>query len=149
LSYINACSTYYHQGTDLCEDYTTFFKDLDEEVNQMRDDIVQLEKKLQNRHAFVNEFSEAGNASAPKLENRRDSKPPPNYMEGYLFKKTSNAFKTWNRRWFYMQDNKLFYRKRSGDELPSIMEENLKICKVKPVLDSDRRFCFEVISPLK
>lgn len=29
------------------------------------------------------------------------------------------------------------------------MEEDLRICTVRPVSDSDRRFCFEVISPLK
>lgn len=31
-------------------------------------------------------------------------------MEGYLFKRTSNAFKTWNRRWFCLRDNQLVYR---------------------------------------
>lgn len=29
------------------------------------------------------------------------------------------------------------------------MEEDLRICTVRPVNDSDRRFCFEVISPTK
>lgn len=29
------------------------------------------------------------------------------------------------------------------------MEEDLRICTVRPVNDTDRRFCFEVISPLK
>ncbi|KAK6045412.1 hypothetical protein COOONC_17083 [Cooperia oncophora] len=28
-------------------------------------------------------------------------------MEGYLYKRSSNAFKTWNRRWFQIKDNKL------------------------------------------
>lgn len=31
-------------------------------------------------------------------------------MEGYLFKRTSKGFKTWNRRWFYLCDNKLMYK---------------------------------------
>lgn len=35
-------------------------------------------------------------------------------IEGYLYKRTSNAFKTWNRRWFYLKNNQLAYRKRSG-----------------------------------
>lgn len=35
-------------------------------------------------------------------------------IEGYLNKRTSNAFKTWNRRWFYLRNNQLAYRKRSG-----------------------------------
>lgn len=32
LSYVQACSTYYHQGSDLCEDYDPFFKSLGDEV---------------------------------------------------------------------------------------------------------------------
>lgn len=35
-------------------------------------------------------------------------------IEGYLYKRTSNAFKTWNRRWFYLRNNQLAYRKRNG-----------------------------------
>lgn len=35
-------------------------------------------------------------------------------IEGYLFKRTSNAFKTWNRRWFFLKNNQLAYRKRNG-----------------------------------
>lgn len=40
-------------------------------------------------------------------------------MEGYLFKRATNAFKTWHRRWFQIKDNKLvkiflrFYQCRS------------------------------------
>lgn len=40
-------------------------------------------------------------------------------------------------------------RKRGFGELPSVMEEDLRICTVRPANDSDRRFCFEVISPTK
>lgn len=142
LSYISACSTYFHQGSDLIQDYDTYlFKELDEEVNVMRADYAQLEKEMQKRHNYVNGYSEKGNAE--NSENASATKQ----MEGYLFKRTSNAFKTWNRRWFYMKDNKLYYRKRSGEELPTVMEDDLKLCAVKPVSETDRRFCFEIISP--
>lgn len=149
LSYVSACSTYFHQGSDLCQDYDTFlFKELDEEVNVMRTEYVHLEKAMQKRHNYVNGYEESKEASrdAAALEQKS---PATKTMEGYLFKRTSNAFKTWNRRWFFMKDNKLFYRKRSGEELPTIMEDDLKLCTVRPVTDSDRRFCFEVISPTK
>ena len=69
-------------------------------------------------------------------------------IEGYLFKRGQRAFKTWNRRWFYLENNKLCYSKRTGDEV-TIMEENLRICLVRPLTDIDRRFCFEIISPTK
>lgn len=55
----------------------------------------QLEKTMQSQHSNVGQFSEL---SIP-LEN----------FEGYLFKRTSKGFKTWNRRWFYLQDNQLLY----------------------------------------
>lgn len=36
----------------------------------------------------------------------------------------------------------------SGEDV-TIMEEDLRLCTVKPVVDGDRRFCFEVVSPNK
>uniref|UniRef100_A0A2M4A976 Putative gtpase activating protein n=1 Tax=Anopheles triannulatus TaxID=58253 RepID=A0A2M4A976_9DIPT len=175
LSYLQACSTYFHQGSDLCEDYSAFFKGLDDEIEQMRSEYATLDKQMQNRHTCVVEqalFERGGDGGggggvgtdSQSLENGpsgadgKPSVPPtstssgdraPSYMEGYLFKRTSNAFKTWNRRWFCMCDNQLFYRKRSGEELPTMMEEDLRLCTVRPLADSDRRFCFEVISPTK
>lgn len=114
----------------------------------------QLEKAMQSRHSSVSQFSELH--------------LPTNQFEGYLFKRTSKGFKTWNRRWFFLRDNQLLYmyvrlvsmdfpfdfhshiyRKRNKDEVPAIMEADLRICTVRPVNDSDRRFCFEIISPLK
>lgn len=175
LSYIQACSTYYHQGSDLCEDFGSFFKSLDEEIGNMRSEYNLLDKQMQNRHTCVNELQDDGEKSlsssmgTPSLVSnassaagddpgssaagQRASQPytnrPLNHMEGYLFKRTSNAFKTWNRRWFCMRDNQLFYRKRTGEELPTVMEEDLRLCTVRLLSDSDRRFCFEVISPTK
>jgi hypothetical protein len=48
--------------------------------------------------------------------------------------------------WF--QNNKLLYVKRSGEEV-TVMEDDLRICMVRPLTDIERRFCFEVISPTK
>lgn len=154
MSYIQACSTYYHQGSDLCEDFSPYFKTLDDEIGNMRVEHNQLEKLMQNRHAYVNKFVENGAIIA---EDNKQQQPPPAahqdahaiVMEGYLFKRTTNAFKTWNRRWFYMKNNKLYYKKRSGEEMPTIMEDDLAICHVRRLKDSDRRFCFEVLSPNK
>ncbi|KHJ98631.1 PH domain protein [Oesophagostomum dentatum] len=70
-------------------------------------------------------------------------------MEGYLYKRSSNAFKTWNRRWFQIKDNKLLYTHRSADsEQPTVMEENLMLCLVRPAPSSiDRVGCFELVTP--
>ena len=69
-------------------------------------------------------------------------------IEGYLYKQGKRGFKTWNRRWFYLENNKLCYSKRTGDEV-TVMEEDLRVCLVRPLTDIDRRFCFEIISPTK
>lgn len=138
LSYMHACITYYHQGSDLAQDLDPFLKSLDENLVKMRSDSNKLEKEMENRHIYVN---------------NRDLIPSPvpgnPKMEGYLFKRTSNAFKTWNRRWFCLKNHQLVYRKRTGDEGYTIMEEDLRLCTVKPVVDCDRRNCFEVLSPTK
>ncbi|KYN12813.1 Arf-GAP with coiled-coil, ANK repeat and PH domain-containing protein 2 [Trachymyrmex cornetzi] len=138
LSYMHACITYYHQGSDLAQDLDPSLKDLDENLVQMRGDSNKLEKEMENRHIYVNNRD-----LIPSLE------PSNSKMEGYLFKRTSNAFKTWNRRWFCLKDHQLVYRKRTGDEGYTIMEEDLRLCTVKPVVDCDRRNCFEVLSPTK
>lgn len=36
-----------------------------------------------------------------------------------------------------------------GEDSVTVMEEDLRLCSVKPVTDSERRFCFEVLSPSK
>lgn len=66
----------------------------------MRDETYKIQKELENTHSLVS------NVEPVNIKNDRNSPK----MEGYLFKRTSNAFKTWNRRWFYLYDNKLVYR---------------------------------------
>ncbi|XP_049873379.1 arf-GAP with coiled-coil, ANK repeat and PH domain-containing protein 2 [Pectinophora gossypiella] len=157
LSYVQACCTYYHQGADLSEDLEPFLKSTADEITTMRNDTKILDKEMENRHTIVNSKDTVlpsckanesegdckdGLLSTPCLKNLPR-------MQGYLFKRTSNAFKTWNRRWFYLYDNRLVYRKRTGELNVTVMEEDLRLCTVKHVLDGERRFCFEVLSPSK
>ncbi|KAB5546611.1 hypothetical protein PHYPO_G00074040 [Pangasianodon hypophthalmus] len=83
----------------------------------------------------------------PKVEFNVDA-PNGVVMEGYLFKRASNAFKTWNRRWFSIQNSQLVYQKKLKDSL-TVVVEDLRLCSVKPCEDIERRFCFEVVSPSK
>lgn len=83
----------------------------------------------------------------PKVEFDVDA-PNGVVMEGYLFKRASNAFKTWNRRWFSIQNSQLVYQKKLKDSL-TVVVEDLRLCSVKPCEDIERRFCFEVVSPSK
>lgn len=125
----------------------------------MRSESKQLEKTMQNRHTTVTNFvdnklngTSTGDVKKMKKNDDNDDDDgdaSSHKIEGYLFKRTSKGFKSWNRRWFYMCNNQLVYRKRGDGDMPTVMEEDLRICTVRPVNDSDRRFCFEVISPTK
>ncbi|XP_059049173.1 arf-GAP with coiled-coil, ANK repeat and PH domain-containing protein 2 [Achroia grisella] len=157
LSYLQACCTYYHQGADLSEDLEPFLRTTAEEVSTMRNDTKTLDKEMENRHTIVNskdtvlpscKTSQQENDTKDGLLGTPCLKNMPR-MQGYLFKRTSNAFKTWNRRWFYLYDNRLVYRKRTGELNVTAMEEDLRLCTVKPVHDGERRYCFEVLSPSK
>ncbi|XP_069806441.1 arf-GAP with coiled-coil, ANK repeat and PH domain-containing protein 1 isoform X2 [Dendropsophus ebraccatus] len=68
-------------------------------------------------------------------------------IEGFLFKRASNTFKTWSRRWFSIQNNQLVYQKKVKEITVVIVD--LRLCAVKLCPDADRRFCFEVVSPSK
>ncbi|KAM4039680.1 arf-GAP with coiled-coil, ANK repeat and PH domain-containing protein 1 isoform 2-T2 [Anomaloglossus baeobatrachus] len=68
-------------------------------------------------------------------------------IEGYLFKRASNTFKTWSRRWFSIQNNQLVYQKKVN--VLTVVIVDLRLCAVKLCPDADRRLCFEVVSPSK
>ncbi|XP_008553293.1 arf-GAP with coiled-coil, ANK repeat and PH domain-containing protein 2 [Microplitis demolitor] len=138
LSYMHACFTYYHQGSDLAQDLDSFLKELSDDLVVMRLESTKLEKEMENRHVYVTSRDLIPSATD---NNKR--------MEGYLFKRTSNAFKTWNRRWFCLKDHQLVYKKRTGDDDYTVMEDDLRLCTVKSIVDCDRRNCFEVLSPTK
>lgn len=72
------------------------------QIADMRDETHKIEKEVESSHRLVSQL-EIASAVVPT-----DSKSPK--LEGYLFKRTSNTFKTWNRRWFSLFDNNLVYR---------------------------------------
>ncbi|CAI2328572.1 unnamed protein product [Caenorhabditis sp. 36 PRJEB53466] len=102
-----------------------------------------IERKMQDVHSLVpKEMFQ----HPPGMPNEPDV-----MMEGYLMKQASNAFKRWNRRWFQIKDNKLLYSHRSNEtEPPTVMEENLRLCLVRPAPASvDRLGCFELVTPTR
>ncbi|XP_050529370.1 arf-GAP with coiled-coil, ANK repeat and PH domain-containing protein 2 [Daktulosphaira vitifoliae] len=147
LSYIQAWSTYFHHGYTLTEDLQDFIQNLNEEVEVMIIEAGKMEKQLGEHHKLVNSNDTVMINGDDNEINAKDKEV--SRIEGYLYKRTSNAFKTWNRRWFYLKNNQLAYRKRSGEDLFTVMEEDLRLCSVKPAYDAERRFCFEVLSPTK
>lgn len=86
------------------------FNEIIVQVNLMRQEVIELDKNMENRHTDVTDKDLV--LSVDQLDTSQ-----PVTMFGYLFKRTTNAFKSWNRRYFTLQNNQLVYRKRSGKEV--------------------------------
>lgn len=143
LSFTRAHGTFFHQGFDLFEDLKPHISEMDECIGSIQDEFETLVRSLPSKHLMV-----SNNQLRPL---RFDNRAQQVHLEGYLYKRASNGrFKVWNRRWFILKDHQLLYQKR-GETQPTIMEEDLRLLIVKPVdrADTDRRFCFEVLSPHK
>jgi Arf-GAP with coiled-coil, ANK repeat and PH domain-containing protein len=70
-----------------------------ESVENLKDRSKLVDRKMQDRHSVV-----------PKEVFQHPIGLPADsdvVMEGYLFKRATNAFKTWNRRWFQIKEDKL------------------------------------------
>ncbi|XP_071511038.1 arf-GAP with coiled-coil, ANK repeat and PH domain-containing protein 2-like [Diadema antillarum] len=140
LAFMHAQQTFFHQGYDLLKDLTPTFKELGTKLQGLNAKAKVEKRQMEERHNLVQELDSLWNVTFDP------AKSP--FMEGYLFKRATNAFKTWHRRWFTIKDNQLIYQKRSKGQV-SVAAEDLRLCNVKPMDEIDRRFCFEVVSPGK
>ncbi|XP_032969622.1 arf-GAP with coiled-coil, ANK repeat and PH domain-containing protein 3 isoform X3 [Rhinolophus ferrumequinum] len=145
LSFMHAQYSFFQQGYSLLHQLDPYMKKLAAELDQLVIDSAVEKREMEHRHAAIQQrdFS----YDEPKAEFDVDA-PSGVVMEGYLFKRASNAFKTWNRRWFSIQNSQLVYQKKLKDVL-TVVVDDLRLCSVKPCEDIERRFCFEVVSPTK
>ncbi|CAM5178843.1 unnamed protein product [Eretmochelys imbricata] len=67
---------------------------------------------MEQRHIMIKQKDLSRDEAV--LEGRGEA-PDGVVMEGYLYKRASNAFKTWSRRWFSIQSNQLVYQKRAKE----------------------------------
>ncbi|XP_072200491.1 arf-GAP with coiled-coil, ANK repeat and PH domain-containing protein 2 isoform X1 [Excalfactoria chinensis] len=145
LSFMYAHLTFFHQGYDLFSELGPYMKDLGAQLDQLAVDAAKEKRDMEQKHSTIQQKDYSGDDT--KLEYNVDAANGI-VMEGYLFKRASNAFKTWNRRWFSIQNNQLVYQKKFKDN-PTVVVEDLRLCTVKHCEDIERRFCFEVVSPTK
>ncbi|XP_057355555.1 arf-GAP with coiled-coil, ANK repeat and PH domain-containing protein 3 isoform X2 [Manis pentadactyla] len=145
LSFMHAQYSFFQQGYGLLHQLDPYMKTLAAELDQLVIASAVEKREMERKHAAIQQrdFS----YDEPKAQFDVDA-PSGVVMEGYLFKRASNAFKTWNRRWFSIQNSQLVYRKRLKDAL-TVVVDDLRLCSVKPCEDIERRFCFEVVSPTK
>ncbi|XP_059749717.1 arf-GAP with coiled-coil, ANK repeat and PH domain-containing protein 3 [Balaenoptera ricei] len=149
LSFMHAQYSFFQQGYSLLHQLDPYMKKLAAELDQLVIDSAVEKREMERKHAAIQQRTLLQDFSydEPKVEFDVDA-PSGVVMEGYLFKRASNAFKTWNRRWFSIQNSQLVYQKKLKDVL-TVVVDDLRLCSVKPCEDIERRFCFEVVSPTK
>ncbi|XP_064241796.1 arf-GAP with coiled-coil, ANK repeat and PH domain-containing protein 2 isoform X8 [Passer domesticus] len=156
LSFMYAHLAFFHQGYDLFGELEPYMKELGAQLDQLAVDAAKEKRDMEQKHSTIQQKAALQDYSSDdtKLEYNVDAANGI-VMEGYLFKRASNAFKTWNRkkpdhirRWFSIQNNQLVYQKKFKDN-PTVVVEDLRLCTVKHCEDIERRFCFEVVSPTK
>uniref|UniRef100_A0A8C7NFQ4 Arf-GAP with coiled-coil, ANK repeat and PH domain-containing protein n=1 Tax=Oncorhynchus mykiss TaxID=8022 RepID=A0A8C7NFQ4_ONCMY len=133
------------RGYDLFSELQPLMKQLGGQLDQLVVDAAKEKRDMEQKHSTIQQKDFSNDDT--KLEYNVDADNGI-AMEGYLFKRASNAFKTWNRRWFSIQNNQLVYQKKFKDN-PTVVVEDLRLCTVKHCEDIERRFCFEVVSPTK
>uniref|UniRef100_A0A7N6BCM8 Arf-GAP with coiled-coil, ANK repeat and PH domain-containing protein n=1 Tax=Anabas testudineus TaxID=64144 RepID=A0A7N6BCM8_ANATE len=140
LSFMYAHLTFFHQGYDLFSELQPLMKQLGGQLDQLVVDAAKEKRDMELRHSTIQQKDFSNDDS--KLEYNVDADNGI-AMEGYLFKRASNAFKTWNR---YCRHSSIsnFYI-----DNPTVVVEDLRLCTVKHCEDIERRFCFEVVSPTK
>ncbi|ERE74526.1 arf-GAP with coiled-coil, ANK repeat and PH domain-containing protein 2 [Cricetulus griseus] len=155
LSFMYAHLAFFHQGYDLftqpeetrtsVKESCFFYVKSEAQLDRLVVDAAKEKREMEQKHSTIQQKDFSSDDS--KLEYNVDAANGI-VMEGYLFKRASNAFKTWNRRWFSIQNNQLVYQKKFKDS-PTVVVEDLRLCTVKHCEDIERRFCFEVVSPTK
>ncbi|CAL8325925.1 unnamed protein product [Lota lota] len=145
LSLIEAQTQFFQYGHRSLSELEDFKRSLSEEHTQLVLNSAREKRDMAQRHAAIKKKDMSYDDSIMDFNAEAANGI---VMEGYLYKRASNAFKTWSRRWFSIQKNQLVYQKKFKDQ-PTVVVEDLRLCTVKPSHDNERRFCFEVVSPSK
>ncbi|KAI1898798.1 hypothetical protein AGOR_G00076070 [Albula goreensis] len=145
LSLMDAQAQFFQQGHQSLTDLEEYRRNLTEQHTHLVLNSAREKRDMEQRHAAIKKKDMSYDDSIMDFSPDAVSGIA---MEGYLYKRASNAFKTWSRRWFTIQKNQLVYQKKFKDQ-PTVVVEDLRLCTVKPCMDNERRFCFEVVSPSK
>ncbi|XP_021503826.1 arf-GAP with coiled-coil, ANK repeat and PH domain-containing protein 1 isoform X2 [Meriones unguiculatus] len=144
LRLVEAQATYFQQGHEELNRLAQYRKELGAQLHTLVLNSAREKRDMEQRHVLLKQKELGGEEPEPSLKEG----PCGLVMEGHLFKRASNAFKTWSRRWFSIQNNQLVYQKKYKDPV-TVLVDDLRLCTVKHCPDSERRFCFEVVSTSK
>ncbi|GAA6216325.1 arf-GAP with coiled-coil, ANK repeat and PH domain-containing protein 1 isoform X2 [Lates japonicus] len=145
LSMMEAQAQFFQHGHQSLSELDEYRRKLNEEHTQFVLNSAREKRDMEQRHAAIKKKDVSYDDSIMDFNADAANGIA---MEGYLYKRASNAFKTWSRRWFSIQKNQLVYQKKFKDQ-PTVVVEDLRLCTVKPSTENERRFCFEVVSPSK
>ncbi|TKC42462.1 hypothetical protein EI555_006258, partial [Monodon monoceros] len=144
LRLVEAQATHFQQGHEELSRLAQYRKELGGQLHRLVLNSAREKRDMEQRHVLLKQKELGREEPEPSLKEG----PGGLVMEGHLFKRASNAFKTWSRRWFTIQSNQLVYQKKHKDPV-TVVVDDLRLCTVKLCPDSERRFCFEVVSPSK
>lgn len=137
LAFLYAQMSYFMQGCDMMKDLEPFMRELSMQLTDFATHARAEQRLMEERHAVVQEHKRSSSST---------SITP--VTEGYLFKRGHNALKTWQFRYFKIQNGGLMYAARSKDEMKPFIGD-LRICNIKsmPSEPVDRQFAFELTTP--
>ena len=104
-NFMSAYKTLFHQGTELMLNNESNLKTIQSNLVLMTEKTSSLEKQLEKRHTYVTQTENLDTAQQDLSVTIAKGKPV--RIEGYLFKRGQKAFRTWNRRWFFLSSNKV------------------------------------------
>ncbi|KAF0389852.1 ArfGap-domain-containing protein [Gigaspora margarita] len=152
-------SSFYHQSYETLKDLEPHMKDVTRLLHEARTEYNNdINESQQLKRSILESAQEAYNPlhsfkAGTKYRTHQDVDATIVKKSGYLFMKgNQRVIPSWTRKYFTISKELLNYCSKAGkvskedDESASI---NLRVCHVKPVSNSDRRFCFEVISPMR
>ncbi|XP_055012164.1 arf-GAP with coiled-coil, ANK repeat and PH domain-containing protein 1 [Boleophthalmus pectinirostris] len=145
LSLIDAQAQFFQYGHQSLSELDDYRQKLSDEYTQFVLNSAREKRDMEQRHAEIKKKDVSYDDSIMDFNADAANGIA---MEGYLYKRASNAFKTWSRRWFSIQKNQLVYQKKFKEQ-PTVVVEDLRLCTVKHSAENERRFCFEVVSPSK
>uniref|UniRef100_A0A4W3IJ44 Arf-GAP with coiled-coil, ANK repeat and PH domain-containing protein n=1 Tax=Callorhinchus milii TaxID=7868 RepID=A0A4W3IJ44_CALMI len=93
LSFMYAHLAFFHQGYDLFMELEPYMKELGAQLDQLVVDAAKEKRDMEQKHSTIQQKDFSNDD--PKVEYNIDAANGI-IMEGYLYKRASNAFKTWN-----------------------------------------------------
>ena len=163
VAMVHASEAYQKQQLQEYEQLEAHLHALDEQSVQRKKRLchilgtaVEEKRRLMVRHAdLYNPLCSAMEKPLPMAEPLEKEHLTPLSKSGYLYKRSSHAMRPfWSRRFFTLQqeDNHLCYYSAAAHENLSVSDRisiDLRLCLVRPVENSERRFVFELVSPTK